>query len=85
MTSKTCWINVRKCNKNSRSARANHSTHQSKHVCKVYSVCGIRSVIQEKALFCYALVNQKSKRQITTYEILDTLKYNNIPYDILTR
>ena len=35
MKRKTCWINVRKCKKNSRSARANGSTHQSS-MCEKY-------------------------------------------------
>ena len=30
MAHKMCWINVRKCNKNGRSARANESAQQSK-------------------------------------------------------
>jgi len=36
----------------------------------------------KKALVSYVLVYQKLKRKVPTYWILDTLKYNTLPYDI---
>ena len=38
---------------------------------------------QQKALFGHVLIYKKSYRKIPAYKILDTLKYNTIPYEVI--
>ena len=80
MAHKTCWINV----ENPRKivvplVLMNRHINQSR--CERYIMSVEFHVWYIKKTLLCVLVYQKSKRKIVTYEFLDALKHNAIPYD----